>query len=158
MALITKSDFTTYVQFTANIQDRLLDYHITKAETLDFQPLVPDAFWTNINSTSPALSGDLETFFEDYCKPVLIHFAILRYLIEAGVNLTQFGIVNPLENTSQPASDGQRASMRNQYKSDLQSYLNKFYARLKEVEYTFDGTVYDFDCKVKQQKMIIRAI
>lgn len=158
MALITKSDFSAYVQFTENIKDRLLDYHITKAETLDFQPLVPTAFWTNINSTSPALSGELEDFFTDYCKPVLVHFAFLRYLIEAGINITQFGIVNPFENTSQPASDGQRASMRNQYKSDLQSYLNKFYARLKDVSYTLDGVVYDFDCKVKQQKMIIKAI
>lgn len=158
MALITKADFSAYVQFTENIKDRLIDFCITKAETLDFQPIVPEAFWTNINSTSPALSGDLETFFDDYCKPVLVHMAILRFLIEAGVNLTQHGIVNPFENTSQPASDGQRASMRNQYKSDLQSYLNKFYARLKEVEYTIDGTVYDFDCRSKQQKMIIKAI
>ena len=158
MALITKSDFSEYVQFTENIKDRLLDFQITKAETLDFQPLVPANFWTNLTTTSPALSGELEDFYTDYCKPVLVHFAMLRYLIEAGVNLTQFGIVNPLENTSQPASDGQRASMRNQYKSDLQSYLAKFYARLKDVEYTFDGVVYDFDCEPKQQKMIIKAI
>lgn len=136
----------------------MIDFQITKAETLDFKPLVPDAFWTDINSASPPMGTELESFFNDYCKPILVHQALLRFLVEHGTNITQFGVVQPIESTSQPASDSARASMRNQYKSDLQSYLSKFYARLKEVSYTFDGTVYDFDCRKKQQNLIIRAI
>lgn len=158
MALITKTDFSAYVQFTLNIPDRLIDYHRDKAETLDFKPLVPGAFWTIINTGSPGMGDELEDFFNDYCKPVLVHQAMNRFLIEAGVNVTQYGIVNPLENTSQPASDPQRAGMRNQYKSDLQSYLSNFYARLKEVDYTFDGIRYEFDCKTKQTGLRIKAI
>lgn len=158
MALITKSDFSAYVQFTLNTKDRLIDFCITKAETLDFKPLVSADFWTLINGGSPAMGTELEDFFNGYIKPLIVHYAMNRFLIEVGVNQTQFGLVNPLEDTSQPASDQQRASMRNQYKRDLDSYLSIFYARLKEVEYTFDGTVYDFDCRRKGQQIIIKAI
>lgn len=149
MPLITKSDFSTYVQFTDNVKDRLLDFHILKAEKIDFFPLVPEAFWDIINTGSPGMGTEMEDFFNDYCKPVLVHFAMNRFLIEAGNNITQYGLVVPNEPTSQPASDQARANIRNQYKSDLQVYLNKFYKKLKDVEYTFDGVVYDFDCKVK---------
>lgn len=158
MALISKSDFSTYVQFTRNIEDRLLDFHISKAEEIDFKPLVPANFWTAINQASPGMGSELLAFYEDYIKPVLVHQAMLRFLIEAGVNITQFGVVNPTEDTSQPASDQQRASMRNQYKADLAVYLNKFYARLSEVSYTFDGTEYEFSCKRKATGLFIRAI
>lgn len=158
MALITKTDFSEFVQFTTNIPDRLINYHRDKAEVLDFKPLVPSAFWTIINSGSPGMGAELEDFFNEYCKPILVHYAMNRFMIEAGVNITQFGLVSPREDTSQPVSDQQRASMRNQYKSDLQSYLSKFYARLKEVNYTFDGVVYDFDCKRKSRGLFIKAI
>lgn len=158
MALINKSDFSTYVQFTQNITDRMLDFFILKAETLDFKPTVPAAFWSAINSSSPAMGAELTDFFEDYCKPVLVHQAFLRFLVEHGTNITQYGIINPQEDTSQPASPESRASMRNAYKSDLQSYLAKFYARLKEMNYTLDGTVYDFGCKPKKQRLFISAI
>lgn len=158
MALITKSDFSEYVQFTTNIPDRLINYHRDKAEVLDFKPLVPTNFWTIINTGSPGMGTELEDFFNDYCKPILVHYAMCRFLIEAGVNITQFGLVNPREDTSQPASDVQRGAMRNQYKADLQSYLSKFYARLKEAEYTFDGVVYEFACKRKQTGLFIKAI
>lgn len=151
MALITKSDFSEFVQFTTNVQDRMIDYHRDKAETLDFKPLVPSAFWTIINTGSPGMGPELEEFFNDYCKPVLVHFFMCRYLIEAGVNVTQFGLTNPLDpnGTFQSASDAQRANMRNQYKKDLDSYLSRFNARLAEVNYTFDGVTYDFDCRKK---------
>lgn len=158
MALIQKSDLSTYVQFTTNIPDRLFDFNRDKAENLDFKPLVSDDFWTIINTGSPGMGEQLETFFDGYCKPVIVHFTMLRFMTEAGINVTQFGLVNPIEPTSQPASDTQRSQMRNQYKSDLQAYLNKFYARLAEMEYTFDGVTYDFDCKPKAQKPFIRAI
>lgn len=158
MALIIKSDFSQYVQFTENIKDRMLDFHIEKAENLDFKPLVPDAFWTAINSYSPGMGVELAAFVEDYVKPVVIHQAMNRFLIEAGVNITQFGIVNPTEETSQPASDAQRANMRNQYKADLAVYLSKFYARLNTVKYTFDGTEYEFNCKRKASGLSIHAI
>lgn len=158
MALITKSDFSDYVQFTTNIPDRLINYHRDKAEVLDFKPLVSTAFWTIINTGSPGMGPELEDFFNEYIKPVVVHYAMCRFLIEAGVNITQFGLVNPREDTSQPASDAQRGAMRNQYKADLQSYLSKFYARLKEVEYTFDGVVYEFACKRKQTEPFIKAI
>lgn len=158
MALITKTDFSEYVQFTTNIPDRLINYHRDKAEYLDFKPLVPDAFWTIINSGSPGMGVEMEDFFNGYIKPVIVHYAMCRFLIEVGVNITQFGLINPREDTSQPASDGQRAAMRNQYKSDLQSYLSKFYFRLKEVNYIFDGITYEFECKKKAQGLFIKAI
>lgn len=158
MALISKSDFSQYVQFTTNIQDRLLDYHILKAEEIDFKPLVPDAFWTIINTGSPGMGTEMEDFFNDYVKPIVIHFALLRFLVEHGRNITQFGVVIPRENTSEPASDTARADVRNQYKSDLQVYLKKFYKKLSDASYTFDGTVYDFDCKGKQTRLMIKAI
>ncbi len=158
MSLITKSDFSEFVQFTNNIQDRLINASILKAETLDFEPLVSATFWTDINSTSPPMGSELQAFFDNFCKPILVHFAMNRYLIEAGKNITQFGLVVPVEPTSEPVSDRGRADMRNQYKSDLQSYLAKFYKELCRVSYTFDGTVYDFDCRVKQTGIRIQAV
>lgn len=158
MALITKAHFNQYVQFTQNIPDRIIDFHILKAETLDFKPLVPADFWTIINTGSPGMGAELETFFDDYIIPILVHFAMLRFLTEAGTNITQFGVVAPREDTSEPASMQLRADIKNQYHADLQAYLNKFYARLKDAEYTFDGVTYDFDCEPKQKKMFIGAI
>lgn len=95
------------------------------------------------------MGAELEEFFNVYCKPILVHYALTRFLVEHGRNITQFGVVTPREDTSEPVSDQARADVRNQYKKDLDSYLSLFYARLEEVEYTFDGTVYDFDCKKK---------
>lgn len=158
MALVTKSDFSEYVQFTTNITDRLINYHRDKAETLDFKPLVPANFWTIINTGGPGMGSELESFFNEYVKPIIIHYSLLRFLVEHGRNITQFGLVQPIENTSEPVSDSARADVRNQYKADLQAYLNKFYAQLKEVDYTFDGITYDFDCKQKQREIFIKAI
>lgn len=160
MALVTKADFSEFVQFTTNTQDRMINYHRDKAETLDFKPLVPASFWTIINTGSPGMGAELEAFFTDYCKPVLVHFFMCRFLVETGVNVTQFGLVNPQDpqGTFTTATDIQRASMRNAYKKDLDSYLTNFYARLKEVDYTFDGIQYDFNCKNKASNLFIRAI
>lgn len=158
MVLATKEDFSTYVQFTTNIPDRLITYHRDKAETLDFKPLVPAAFWTKIIQSSPGIGAELQDFIDDYIKPIIIHFAMLRFLVEHGRNITQFGLVVPIENTSQPAANTDRADVRNQYNKDLQSYLKLFYSRLKEVSYTFDGTVYNFDCNRKQTRILIKAI
>lgn len=144
MALLTKSDLTSYVQFTNNIPDRLFEFHRDKAETLDFKPRIPIELWDKLNEVSPGSGAELTDFFTDYIKPILAHFFILRYLVEAGRNLTQFGLVVPAEPTSQQASDQNRAEVRNSYKRDLDAYLNLFYARLKEVSYTFDNTAYDF--------------
>lgn len=158
MALATKEDFSTYVQFTTNIPDRLFTYHRDKAETLDFKPLVSDAFWTAINTSSPSPGTELLDFMDEYIKPLVIHFTMLRFLVEAGRNITQFGVIVPSEPTSQPVQNSDRADIRNLYKSDLQVYLKRFYSRLKEVEYKFDGTEYDFDCHRKQTKIMIKAI
>lgn len=162
MALILKTDFTEYIQFTNNVPDRLVDFHLKKAEELDFKPLLPTELWDKIKEVSPGMGAELSEFFTDYCKPVIIHFTILRFLVEAGRNITQFGLIVPFEPTSTPASDKSRAEVRNSYKKDLDSYLNLFYAQLKEVSYTFDSTVYSFDsdaCKTfKRNNLTIRAI
>lgn len=158
MALITKADFNQYVQFTQNVPDRILDFHILKAEKIDFFPLVPDAFWTIINTGSPGMGTELEAFFDEYIKPVVVHFAMLRFMNEAGRNITQFGLVVPREDTSEPASDSARGDVRNQYKADLQSHLTKFYKALSVAEYTFDRVEYDFECKNRETNLFIRAI
>lgn len=158
MALITKTDFSEFVQFTANIPDRLINYHRDKAETLDFKPLVPADFWNIINTGSPGMGAELESFFSAYIKPIIVHYSLVRFLVEHGRNITQFGVVVPLEDTSEPVSDRARADMRNQYKADLQAYLNKFYQRLAEVHYTFDGVQYDFNGKQRQKEIFIKAI
>lgn len=158
MALITKSDFSTYVQFTTNIPDRILDYHILKAEQMDFFPLVPEAFWTRINQSSPALSDDIQDFVDYFVKPLLIHFTILRFLVEHGRNITQYGVVVPKEDTSEPVTDTARNEIRNQYLRDTQVLLKNFYNELHTVEYSFEGVKYEFDCKTKQKKIMIKAV
>lgn len=158
MALIAKSDFTTYVQFTSNIQDRLIDYHINRAEQMDFKPVVPDAFWTKINEGSPGPGTELTSFINTYIKPILVLSAYVRFLVEHGSNITQFGITHESHPDITQVTDKRRAEIRTQYQHDLNVYWTKFYNELEDNSYTFDSVVYDFDCVRKRKNPKITAV
>lgn len=50
MALIQKTQFKDYVDFSDNISDKKLNYHIKDAELFDFVPLVPIELFDNLNA------------------------------------------------------------------------------------------------------------
>lgn len=157
MALITKADFVNYVNFTTNIEDRILDFHISDAENFDFVPRVPAAFYSEISSqASPA--DELETFRIGYVVPLLVCFAYKRFLLWQGRSITQYGIRQINEDTSVEVSDKARGELIDDIKSKINVYLTRFYNRLKEVDYTFDGVQYDFDICARKQIIKVRGV
>lgn len=157
--LIQKSDFNTYVQFTQNIEDRIIDFHIRDAENFDFAPKMPDAFYDALQEdTSPA--DELYTFRITYVTPLLVLLAYQRFLLWAGRSITQYGLRQINEDTSVEISDKARAELINDIKSKCNIVWTTFYNALKDAEYTFDGVTYDFDCEDTNTKfdLIIRPV
>lgn len=159
MALAQKSDFPTYVQFTENIEDRLLDFHISDAETLDFAPRVPVLFYDNVvisQTASPA--NELNAFWQTYIIPLIVLFSYQRYLLWAGRQNTQYGLVQIREDTSEPITRQDRADLINDIKSKTNVYLTRFYNELRAKSHTFDGVVYNFDICHRKVSLKIRAV
>lgn len=157
MALIQKSDFNIVVQFSQNIEDRMLDLHIADAENFDLVPRLPAAFYTEISSqASPA--DELETFRVNYVVPLLVCFAYKRFLLWQGRSVTQYGIRQINEDTSVEISDKARGELIDDIKSKINVYLTRFYNALKDADYTFDGIQYDFDICSRKQILKIRAV
>lgn len=157
MALIQKSDFNIVVQFTQNIEDRMLDLHIADAENFDFVPRVPADFYAEI-STQASPADELETFRVSYVVPLLVCFAYKRFLLWQGRNVTQYGIRQINEDTSVEVSDKARGELIDDIKSKINVYLTRFYNALKDADYTFDGVAYDFSIKNRKQILKIRAV
>lgn len=159
MALVTKSDFISVVQFTENISDRILDFHISDAENFDFVPRVSAAFYAAVQiSASPA--NEMTDFRENFVKPLIVCYAFQRYLLWAGRSVTQYGLVQIKEDTSDAITRQDRADLINDIKSKANVYLTRFYNELTAINYTIDGVVYSFDstCESRKPVMKIRAV
>jgi hypothetical protein len=133
----------------------MIDFHIRDAESYDYEPTVPAAFWTKLNN-SPA--SELTDFLNDYVKPLLIFYAYKRFLVWQGRNITQYSIVTPADTTSNPISDQSRAVLINDIQSKIAICLNKHNKELDDNNCTFDGVIYDFTGIKRQHGIRINKI
>lgn len=157
--LINKAQFKTYVDFSDNIPDKKIEYHIGDAQLFDLKPLVPDALYTDLFSLSSR--PELQGLLDDQVTPYLICCAFSRFLLWTGRNISQFGIRVNAEDTSTEVSDKARAELIADIENKMAYYLAEFKKALKEADYTFDGTLYNFDsCEVSKPKrnFKIRAV
>lgn len=160
MALIQKSEFKTYVDFSDNISDKKLNYQINDAQIFDLQPIVPEDFYADLFSLSSR--PELTVLLDDYIKPYLICSAFARYLLWTGRNISQFGIRTNNEDTSTEISDKARAELIADINNKKAWYLARFKKAIYDADYTYDSVVYDFtdDCEVSRPKrnFNIRAV
>lgn len=106
---------------------------------------------TNVNPiSSPATwqLSELGTFFENYLKPFGVFACYKEFLIYHGINITQFGLRVADETTSFAADGNTRAAMLDNARSRMNAYQAKFQNYLCDIDWTFDGIIYDIDCTV----------
>lgn len=158
--LIIKSEFRAFFKLGANVStDNDLDSHIRKAQELTFKQIVDSVFYTDLLGDLTN-RPELSTFLENFVKPYLCSITYERFLLWHGNNITRYGIRNNLEDTSQQISNGNRAELINNVKSDSNSFLALMNKELNDVSYTFDGVVYDFYTNNRKGKrsLLIRQV
>lgn len=90
--------------------------------------------------TSPLdwVINELGTFFYVYLRPFLVFCSYKKFLLWAGTNLTQYGLVKIDEDTSEEISDQRRAELIADVKQKANIWLSRLRGRLCEVNNTFD--------------------
>lgn len=137
----TKADFPTFVQFSLNIEDRLINPHIEDAYKFDVRPqletLAVDIYnYDSLSGTKP----QLKTFYENYIMEWWIRLAYKRFIAVHGKNVTQFGFTQTKDpgGTFDQLEAADRAVILKQITSDAAVLLN--YAL--QQEWIFDTITY----------------
>ena len=151
--LIIKSDFSAYCKLGKNITDGDLDLHIRDAQEVDFFSWANDTFYTDLMDNL-ATKPELTSLFDEYVKPYLVFTAYYKFLLWHGANISQYGVRQNNEGTSEEISDKRRGELLGDIQSKVNVYLNKLKDKLHDDEYTYDGVVYDWfnDCDKIQMK------
>jgi len=104
----------------------------------DSQPTSSNTNWIEIA---------LMTFWTDYVKPYFSMSAYSRFLLWQGANVTQYGIVQPLESNgvSQPITDKWRGELLADVKGKVNIYLSRLEKQFDSVSGVFDGVTYTVD-------------
>ncbi len=138
-----KSDFPQYVQFSLNIEDRLINPHIEDAYKFDVRPqlesLAVDIYAYDA-SVEPQTKPELKAFYDAYLKEWWIRLAYKRFIAVHGYNVTQFGFTQTSDpgGTFDQLESKERAVLLKQITSDASVLLN--YAL--QQTWTFDTITY----------------
>lgn len=142
--LIIKSEFRTFCKLGANVgKDSEIDSYIRDMQELEFLPKMDNEFYNDITGTLTS-RPELSTFLETYVKPYLICGAYEKFLLWHGNNISQYGIRNNQEDTSQQVSDKTRSELIADIKRKTNAYLSIMNREIMIADYTFDETVYTF--------------
>jgi hypothetical protein len=138
-----KSDFPTFVQFSLNIEDRLINPHIEDAYKFDVRPQMESLAVDIYNydaSVLPLTKPELKAFFDSYVLEWWIRLAYKRFIAVHGFNVTQFGFTQTKDpgGTFDQLESKERAVMLKQITSDASVCFN--YAL--QQTWTFDTIVY----------------
>ena len=140
----TKADFPQYVQFSLNIEDRLINPHIDDAYKFDVRPqletLAVDIYNYTSTAPDPETKPQLKTFYDDYIKEWWIRLAYKRFIAVHGKNVTQFGFTQTKDpnGTFDQLEAADRAVILKQISSDAAVCLN--YAL--QQDWVFDTVTY----------------
>jgi len=137
---ITKADFREFVDFTINLEDRLIEPFITKAFLRDVKPKITDALAElvladsvlvventaivdDVNNTfSPVVTVAPDVALYQAVRPYWVLAAYHRHILIHGIFHTQSGLTTPSSNTNDQISDKRRAELMAQVKSDMNFY------------------------------------
>lgn len=149
--LIISSEFRDHVKLGANVgKSGELETYIRKFQENKFKPIVPSAFYTDITGSLTS-RPELNTFLQDYVKPFLISGAYENFLLWHGRNVSQFGLRQNNEETSEAISDKARAELMADIRSETNVCLADMTKQWSDLNYTFDGTAYGFNsCGVRK--------
>lgn len=137
-----KADFPTFVQFSLNIEDRLINPHIEDAYKFDVRPQL-ESLAVDIYSyipEEPETRPELKTFFQDYILEWWVRLAYKRFIEVHGFNVTQFGFTQTKDpnGTFDQLDANSRAVMLKRISSDASVNLN---LALQQT-WTFDNITY----------------
>jgi hypothetical protein len=104
----------------------------------------------NTNSKPSAANTDwseiqLMSFWTDYVKPYFLACAYYNFLNWHGANVTQYGLRQNQEDTSQEVSDKRKGELMASVSGKKDSYLARLTKRFNDVNKTFDEVVYEYD-------------
>lgn len=137
----TKSDFPAFVNFSLNIEDRLINPHIEDAYKFDVKPkldsLASDIYAYDQNLTT---KPELKTFFDDYVLQWWVLLAYKRFIQSHGRNVTQFGYTKTKDpqGTFEQLDPNERSVILKQLEHDY----NVCYNYILQKTWTFDTIVY----------------
>lgn len=100
---------------------------------------IPTSSNANWNETA------LMAFYVDYIKPYIVMSAYSRFLLWHGANVTQFGLRQINEESSQQITDKWRGELLQDIKAKINIYLSNLNKRFNDVSGAFDGTTYTID-------------
>lgn len=164
--LITKSNLSNYVQFSQNIEDRLVTFHVTNAQIYDLEVRLGTSLYADliglpeIAPTPTDPRAELRAFLNDYVIRYLALNVYCRFMAEHGTNVTQFGItqLGDPAGTFQVASEDRRAVFLKQYRSDMDVSMTRMFNRFVSVNYTFDSIIYNNKSVETKKNLPISAI
>jgi hypothetical protein len=152
---LTKTELAAVVeQFTTNIEDRLINPHITKAIEIGFENVLPPTLLTALVALNLTAGGntELKAFYNNYFKQVWAYNAYIRFLKWHGNNVTQFGIATVNDDTTSNVSDKTRGILISSTERDYEVYLTRAQNRIIAKNNTFDGTSYAKLASIRKPK------
>ena len=142
--LVIKSEFRTFCKLGANVgKDSELDSFIKDIQELEFRPTMDEPFYQDLIGDLSA-RPELQSFLDTYIKPYLITGAYSKFLLWHGNNVSQYGIRNNSEDTSNEVSDRRKSELIADVDHRNNQYLAIMNRELFIAEYTFDGVEYTF--------------
>jgi hypothetical protein len=148
--LINKQDLKTYVQFSDNIEDRLIDFHILTVQETEIEPLLDPIMFANLEQVVSNPSNtylELADLFEKYIKAWICNRTIYSFYSEHGINVTQYGMRVMNEDTSQPVAPEDRAVLLQRVKNKANAYWLRLDKKMADDNYTYDNITYQKDCQ-----------
>lgn len=142
--LVIKSEFRIFCKLGANVgRDAELEQFIRDMQELTFRATIDEPFYQDcIGDTSAR--PQLQSFINEFIKPYIICGAYEKFLLWHGNNISQFGIRQNNEDTSEAVSDKIRGELIADTKRKTNAYLSIMNRELKTLNYTFDGVAYTF--------------
>ena len=147
--LVLKADFPSFVQFSTNIDDRLVNFHVNNCQLYEVEPRLGALLYAALIAlpTVPEVPEDeqeLRAFYNEYVKRYVCLLSYIRFISEHGTNVTQFGFTQLSDpaGTFETPSEDRRAVFLRQYRSDAEVSATRLFNRLQEVNYTLDGVSY----------------
>lgn len=159
--LITKEDLKEYVQFSDNIEDRLIDFHIKMIQETVVEPLFDKTLFVNLNEivNNPAhVFPELEILFEDFIKPWIANKTIYSFYAQHGINVTQYGMRVMNEDTSQPIAPEDRSMLLQTVKNNANAYWLRLDKKMTDDNFTYDNITYKDVCNGKAINIGIQRI
>ena len=135
----TKSDFPSFIPFSMNIPDNLVNPRIDDAFKFDIRPKL-EGLADDIKEYSGTDRPELAAFYKDYVLHWWILLAYKRFLELHGKNITQFGVTKTKDpgGTFDQLTGEERAVMIKQVQSDA----NTLFTLISSREWKFDNVKY----------------